>query len=44
MRCNNCDDLFHLCSHFENVSIFVGLHITQSKIYDGDFIAKVESR
>ena len=43
MCCNNCDDMFHLCSHFENVSIFVGLHITQSNIYDGDFIAKIES-
>ena len=38
MRCNNRDDLLHRGFTFEN------LIITQSKIYDGNFIAKIVSR
>ena len=37
--CNNRDDLLYLS--FNN---FGGLYITQSKIYDGAFIAKIVSR
>ena len=37
--CNNRDDLLYL-----SFNIFGGLYITQSKIYDGAFIAKIVSR
>ena len=40
MRCNNRDDLLHF-AHFENLNIFRGLYITQSKICDGAYIARI---
>ena len=43
MRCNDCDDLLKLSFTLE-ISVFGGLYITQSNIYDGAFIAKIVSR
>ena len=40
-RCNNRNDLL---LDFKNVSVFGGLYITQSNIYDAAFIMKMVSR
>ena len=40
VRCKNCDDLLH----FRNFSLFGGLCITQSNIYDQIFIQKIVRR
>ena len=43
MRCNNGDDLLKRSLTLE-ISVFGGLYITQSNIYDGAFSAKIVSR
>ena len=42
-RCNNHDDFAPSYRHIENFNNFLGLHIIQWNIYDGDFIAKLVS-